>query len=490
MAIASDVVTGQRCEPTAIMSKLPAENAEMSLSGAMNTAVTGLDVQSKALGNISDNVANVQTTGYKRVDTAFVSLITQATSRVHEPGGVLSRPLYMNNVQGTIETTGTITNLALAGEGMFAVSEKTGVSSTSGTPTFATDPLYTRAGDFSLDSDGYLVNGSGYYLNGWTVDPTSGIISKNSTSPILVTQLKDNPQQTTLINFSANLPTQPNAKLDTNTATPAIDMSPQAVTIYDAQGTAHVVELNWAYNSSTTPASWTLSLSSSDPEVGSFTGGSTSLEFYTANGVDPNTADGSTPTGLANAQAGSLYRIGSGASPAGNVGTNANLPFTVNYANGNTQAITLNFGQFGVAQQLTNFTGTDIELNSAQQDGLPPGSFRNLSIGADGMVTLNYDNGNKRTVFQVPVAQFQNYDGLQSESGNAYSATSDSGSPTLLAAGSNGTGTLQASSVEGSNVDVSSELVKMIQAQSAYAANARVISTANEMLRTIQQAAQ
>lgn len=451
----------------------------MSLSGAMNTAVTGLNVQSTALGNISDNVANVQTTGYKRIDTAFASLITQATPSDHQPGGVRSRPLYMNNVQGTIQSSGTITNLALAGEGMFAVSQKTGVSTTSGTPTFATDPLYTRAGDFSLDNQGYLVNGSGYYLNGWVVDPATGIVAKNSTSPIQVTQLKDSPQETSTITLAANLPTQPDTNLDVNTGTPAVDMPAQAVTIYDAQGTPHVVEMNWTW-SSATPDTWTLNLTSSDstitsPLVLNTTTSPVPVRFFTAN----NTVTG--------AQAGSIAAI-DGA--AGTIGADASISFDVDYSNGNTQTITLGFGRFGVAQQLTNFTGTDIDLNSAQQDGLPPGSFRNLAISDDGMVTLNYDNGNKKTVFQIPVAQFQNYDGLQSEAGNAYSATSESGSPSLLSAGANGTGAIQSSSIEGSNVDVSAELVKMIQAQSAYAANARIISTANEMMRTIQQVTQ
>ncbi|MBK8176376.1 MAG: flagellar hook protein FlgE [Rhodospirillales bacterium] len=450
----------------------------MSLSGAMNTAVTGINAQSKALGNISDNVANVQTTGYKRVETSFASLLTQATPRDHEPGGVLSRPLYMNNVQGTIQSTGTITNLAIAGEGMFAVSQKTGVSTSGGTPTFATDPLYTRAGDFSLDDQGYLVNGSGYYLNGWTVDTTTGIVSKNATLPIQVTQLKDNPQQTTSISLSANLPTQPDSNLDVNSANAVIDMPPQAVTVYDPQGTGHVIELGWSWDSAT-PDTWSLALASSDAAITTVAPTTTNdpvpLQFYTSNNAG---------TG---AQAGSIDNIDGAAT--GTVGSDANISFLITYANGDTQSITLDFGAYGVAQQLTNFTGTDIDFNSATQDGLPPGSFRNLSISDDGMVTLNYDNGNQKTVYQVPIAQFQNYEGLQSEPGNAFSASSESGTPALLSAGANGTGNIQSSSVEGSNVDVSSELVKMIQAQSAYAANARVISTANEMLQTIEQVA-
>src|SRR5215813_11980452 len=109
----------------------------MSLSGALTSAVTGIDAQSIALGAISDNISNSQTNGYKRVDTSFSTLLTVSNATVHEPGGVLSRPRYTNDIQGTVQSTGVTTNLAVSGSGMFAVSQALGSNSTNTLPSFA-----------------------------------------------------------------------------------------------------------------------------------------------------------------------------------------------------------------------------------------------------------------------------------------------------------------------------------------------------------------
>src|ERR1700730_9600347 len=142
----------------------------MSLSGALTSAVTGIDAQSIALGSISDNISNSGTTGYKRVETQFSTLLTVSNALIHEPGGVTSKPLYTNDLQGTIQQTGISTNLAVSNSGMFAVSQALGSSSGNALPTFAPDPLFTRAGDFSLDNNGFLVNNGGYFLNGFKIN--------------------------------------------------------------------------------------------------------------------------------------------------------------------------------------------------------------------------------------------------------------------------------------------------------------------------------
>jgi flagellar hook protein FlgE len=98
-------------------------------------------------------------------------------------------------------------------------------------------------------------------------------------------------------------------------------------------------------------------------------------------------------------------------------------------------------------------------------------------------MTINYDNGNRKTVYQIPIAKFQNYNGLQSENGNAYSTTPESGTALLSSAGGNGTGNLDASSLESSNVDIAAEFTKMIQTQQAYGANSRVVTVTNEMFQ-------
>src|SRR6185437_11819439 len=158
----------------------------MSLFGAMNTAISGLNAQSNAFGNISDNVANSQTTGFKRIDTNFVDYLTTSTATTNNPGAVVARPDYVNDVQGTITQTDNPLALAVTGQGFFAVSQQVG--SVNNVPTFSPQQFYSRAGDFQLNDTGYLVNSAGEYLNGWTVDPASGIVNQNLLAPIQVTQ--------------------------------------------------------------------------------------------------------------------------------------------------------------------------------------------------------------------------------------------------------------------------------------------------------------
>jgi hypothetical protein len=148
----------------------------MSLLGAMNTAISGLTAQSNAFGNISDNVANSQTVGFKRIDTNFVDYLTSSTAASNTPGVVIARPDYVNDVQGTIQQQQNPLALAVAGAGFFAVSQPVGV--TAGTPSFRPEQFYTRAGDFSMDVNGYLVNSAGSYLNGWAADPTTGTLNR------------------------------------------------------------------------------------------------------------------------------------------------------------------------------------------------------------------------------------------------------------------------------------------------------------------------
>jgi flagellar hook protein FlgE len=448
----------------------------MSLSGALTSAVTGLDAQSRALGAISDNISNSQTVGYKRVDTEFQTLLTVSNAFVHEPGGVTSKPLYTNDVQGTVQKTNTETNLGISGAGYFAVSRVKGVNG-SALPTFEPDPLYTRAGDFGLDQSGFLVNSAGYYLNGWDVNPATGIVSKNALVQIRLNQLKADPQATTAINYAANLPTTPGATL-----------SASKVNFFDAQGTPHAMDVNWApkvaaagppivYSNDT----YTVTLSTTDPAI---TGAATATFPITAD-VQFYLVD----TG-AN-KAGSLRAITNITGPAGAIatpaGTTATIPVLANFGGGaltaSTQNFNFNLGTYGTAAQTTLFTGTDVDFVSAQQDGLPPGSFRNLDIDAHGLITLNFDNGARKTEFQIPLINFSNYNGLQPQNGNAYSTTVASGTPEVSSAGSNGTGNVVASSTEGSNVDIAAEFTKLIQTQRAYEANTKVVTTANDMLQ-------
>jgi flagellar hook protein FlgE len=140
----------------------------MGIYGALSTAVTGLRAQSFALENISGNIANSQTTGFKRIDTDFVDLIPDASQKRQTAGSVLAQSRSTNNLQGDVKGTSTGTNMAINGNGFFIVEPPIGQSD--GSALFSGASYYTRRGDFELDKNGYLVNGSGYYLKGLPID--------------------------------------------------------------------------------------------------------------------------------------------------------------------------------------------------------------------------------------------------------------------------------------------------------------------------------
>ncbi|WP_114394025.1 flagellar hook-basal body complex protein [Oleisolibacter albus] len=205
----------------------------MSVFGAMTTAVGGLSALSKSLGHISDNIANSQTIGYKRVETSFQTLVTQSSSSGHSPGGVRARPDFTNGVQGNISQTQTATNMAISGNGFFQVSRGEEVG---GNVNFNSQAYFTRAGDFSLDKNGFLRNSAGYYLNGWTLQPGSNQIVKGTPQPIRIQQLIDNPTATSSINLQANLPLTPKADQT---------LAPIEVPIIDRNGETRSVTMNW-----------------------------------------------------------------------------------------------------------------------------------------------------------------------------------------------------------------------------------------------------
>ena len=160
----------------------------------------------------------------------------------------------------------------------------------------------------------------------------------------------------------------------------------------------------------------------------------------------------------------------------------ATLTLTTNFGNGN-QTINLNMGDFGEANGVTQFAGTAYTLRSISQDGVAPGAFTGLSINTSGSVIANYNNGQTETVAQVPVITFSAPDALQRQNGQAFTATNQSGSAITQAENTNGAGSLVTGSVESSNVDIATEFSSLIVAQQAYGANAKVVTTANQLLQ-------
>jgi len=415
----------------------------MSLSGAINSAVSALSAQSAALATVSNNLANVSTTGYKANNTLFSSLLTDSGNTASAAGGVIAKAVSNVSGQGLLSASETSTNMAISGNGFFTVAESidgTGIA-------------YTRNGEFTVDSSGNLVNG-GYYLMGWQTNADGSVIgsaTSNNLTAIDTDSVATIASPTTSMSFVANLPAQ---AADNATFTSSVE-------VFDSLGTASTSTVTWTKVGEN---EWSLSFSdptlSSDPTqtIGTVDSDPITVTFNgdgTLAGVDPSPA---------------LLSV---------------TGWTTGAAD---SSVSLDLGTVGVATGLSQYsTGSD-ELSVdlvAPQDGVGMGSLTGISIAEDGTVSGVYDNGMTRAIYKIPVATFTNADGLQAESGGVYYATDASGAGTLRFSGSNGAGTIFGSQLELSTADTNTEFARMMAAQQAYSGAAQVVSTARSMFDTL-----
>jgi flagellar hook protein FlgE len=430
----------------------------MSLYSSMNTALSGMSAQSRALGHISDNVANAQTTGFKRTDTNFVSYISESNSEVHRPGTVLARPDFTNQVQGTIEQVESPLALAISGQGFFTAALPVGANE-DGTRKFDARNFYTRAGDFNRDREGYLVNGSGYALQGWPV--TDGVVDKTQLSPIQVREDVFTPRPTQELDFTGNLA----AGGTTNQTT--------SIQVIDSLGRTRALQLTLAPSVSPTDNTWTLSVTA--PAATTPALGSINILFGEDGAVDQPDGTLAQFTGATGTLSGTTATTGSPAA----------VTFQADFGQG-LQTMKLNLGSFGVPGGLTQFASigaSGLSVNSFEQDGIPLGSFSSVTTQKNGDVRINYDNGQSRIVARVPVTVFKDADKLEHLDGQAFLRTTDSGEARVVEAGEDGAGLLSTRAVERSNVDIATEFSKLILAQRAYSANTKIVTTVDELLQ-------
>src|SRR3954464_549544 len=227
----------------------------MSLFGSLFTGVSALSAQSQAMGMISNNIANVNTTGYKRNEASFSSLVTQAgRSTVYSPGGVRAATEQTVNQQGTPQQTASSTDVAISGSGFFVVQQSP--NATSGQET-----MYTRAGSFSEDENGYLRNSNGFYLMGWEIGDDGALVNATadvaSLSPVSVGFESGRTRQTPQADVVLTL----DARQSTTAAGPHFSRS---MTVYDSLGAAQQVQMD--FTATATANTWTLALS--DPNGG------------------------------------------------------------------------------------------------------------------------------------------------------------------------------------------------------------------------------
>jgi flagellar hook protein FlgE len=449
----------------------------MGLFDALTSAVSGLQAQAFAMQNISGNIANSQTIAYKGIDTNFEDLIPGASvPSAQVAGGVIANSVATNTVQGAIQTATSGTDMAINGDGYFLVQSPSSYSGT--TPVFSGVDSYTRRGDFLQNSQGYLVNGAGYYLEGIPLDPTTGNPVGSVASPL---QFQNNflpASATTQLTYGINLPvtpftttyssTVPNSELlntadftqdPTNAGTGQVigsdaatfaseSISGGSVTAYDAKGTPVNIQLQWAKTDSVA------------------NGGTDTWQlFYQTNSA-------ATGTQVAWQNVGTDFTFDS----AGQLNPPiTNLTLAGVTINGDSLGnLTMNM-PIGSVTQFAVSSGT-ATVNSLQQNGYAAGQLQSIAIGNNGVISGTFSNGQNVNLAEVPLVHFNSADNLKSLNGGAYQVTSDSG-PALAGA----SGQIVGQSLEGSNTDIATEFTKLIVTQQAYSANTKVITTANQM---------
>ena len=413
----------------------------MSIINSLNTAVSGLNSQSHAFSDLSNNIANSQTTGYKAATTSFADYVTSndlASDGESLSDSVAATTRQHTDNQGMVVSSTNTLALAISGNGFFNVVQPTGSTTSSTAPTFSSQQFYTRNGDFSQNNQGYLVNTSGYYLEGYQVGSEGALSS--TLSPIKISDsVAFQPTKSTTVSLSAAIGSTSGAE-GTNTST---------TTAYDSKGNAQEVSLNWK-QSSTDPLVWTVS----------------------------NSADSSNSATVKFNSDGSLASV-NGASQS--TGSAATFLYT-----GLPQDMTVNLGTIGSTSGVSLATdSSNYSTNPTMTtDSVTSGTFTGLSMQSDGSVMATFDNGLSQLLAKIPLSTFADPNGLSAQNGQAYTATASSGAPTVNAVNTNGAGTLSTSSTESSTTDLTSDLTKLIVAQQAYGANTKIVTTANQLLQT------
>lgn len=440
----------------------------MSIYTALRAGVSGLTANSSALAVISDNIANVNTVGYKRGGVDFSAMVNAQNSKTtYNAGGVLPTVRQKVTLQGSLEQSRSATDFAISGDGFFIVSTNNQQLSNGG------NVLFTRAGSFTIDAQGYMVNAQGQFLQGWPVGSdgsvTSSPTSLSAIEPINISGVGGLAEATRNVGLNANLnsaqsewagpPAYTVNALATGAITPHFESSME---IYDSLGAPRTIAFGFL---KVGPNQWRVeAYARPDTNV---TGGSGTGGVLAAGLIEFNT-DGTVQ---------SVSGHGT-ASPVDDI----DGAFTVDWASftgAAAQSVTLNLVS-GLTQNANNFG-----ITSVTADGVPPGDLVGLVLEGDGMLTAQFSNGRARALYQIPLATFLNANGLSPDVGGSFRATLASGLYNINASNAGGAGTIKSGALEASNVDLAEEFTSLITTQRAYSASSKIITTADEMLEEL-----
>ena len=471
----------------------------MSIKSALLAGVSGLTSNAAALAAISQNIANVNTVGYKRTAVEFSTVVNgQNQGSGYSAGGVLGSTRNFISQRGQLQPTTSSTDLGIAGQGFFVATEKAeGLDS-------GDARLFTRAGAFRVDEFGYLKNTASLYLQGWPVD-SEGNINRdpsdlNKLRSINVGSVGGTAEATTRAQLNANL--QSSQVVSPDIAT--YSLATKSMSRYDAEtGTGFKPDFQitvpasdskggqrtiaYSFLKTANPNEWRAEvhvIPASDVENGSTPSNGilkAGLVLFTQDGrldVDGMKArEIATPGTMLFADP-STASVTLGASDPATTGTAAAPQWRDSLG---IDDQTISFDLSASAGGLTQYDSDSI-VQAVTTNGTAFGNLSNIEIDDEGYVTAIFDNGVTRRVAQVALATFTSPDSLAVANANAYRVSQDSGTYNLKAPGSGGAGLIGASKLEASTVDLSLEFTGLITTQRAYSASSKIITTADEML--------
>jgi flagellar hook protein FlgE len=458
------------------------------------TALSGLKAASTNLQVTGNNIANSQTVGFKESRAEFADVYASSIGGVSktQPGaGVRVTEVAQQFNQGNIESTQNSLDLAVSGNGFFVLSE---APSATAVPTAIVAPTvptaYTRNGSFQLDSAGNVVNTEGKSLLVFAPNGTTAAqgFSVGVFTPLQINTSQGLPTTTTKVAIKLNLnagasvpanavfdPTDPNSYNNTT-----------SVTTYDSQGNPHIASTYYV----------------KDVAVANKWNAYLFLDNFGITATDTVPVTLPTPAATVSAAANlpgasiPLTFSATGALETVN-GSAVPVPPAVATTNLNTGSIDLSLINtsllvspmaFGLDFGGTTQYATPFSVNGLSQDGLPAGNLTGIDVDGTGAVFARYSNGGSKVLGQVALARFPSSQALAKLGNTDWATTSSSGQPIFGAAGSNNFGSMQSSALEGSNVDISAQLVKLIVAQQAYQANSQSITTEKTLIETILRA--
>jgi flagellar hook protein FlgE len=421
----------------------------MAILGALSIARSGLIATGEALSVTGNNIANVNTIGFKGSRSDFEDLLADAGN---ESVGLGTRigSVSASFTQGGIEGTGRSTDMAIQGNGFFIVRNGSG-------------DQYTRKGNFTLSPDGALTTQDGLPLQGYAVDSNGQIVGP--LTDISFSGATSQPSPTTTVDVKNNLDataTVPaNAPFDGTSYASAYASSNTSTTVkvFDSLGVSHDVTM---FFSKTAANAWDVNVA--------------------VDGADVQGGTAGVPTIIGTAQL--------TFNPDGSLLTPAPTSINVQFNGAAAQALSLNFGTPNstqtAGQGLDGITQFGSASNvSASGDGFAAGQLSSISVSADGTITGVFDNGESRALYRLGLANFAAPDGLTELGSGLYAESPSSGAATVSTPGVGGAGSVVGASIERSNVDLASEFVDLISLQRSFQANSRVITTSDTLLNDL-----